>query len=257
MKRHFFSYPKTRQNIQFIVNADDFGKSKELNSAILKSFSTGLIHRTSLMTNMSDFDDAVKIVHANSSLKNNTGLHINLSEGYPLTNKIKDCKRFCSAEGHFIYKRKQPIFFLSTDEKEALRDEIKAQMQKAIDAGIYPSHVDSHHHVHTEWGISRVLFLVLKEFNIQNIRGSRNMGTNNKRLKSLYKKGFNYYLKNISGYSSTDYFGSINDFIESNLSVSRHGKLVEIMVHPMYNNEGELVDDDWRNLANKLSTIIQ
>jgi chitin disaccharide deacetylase len=255
-KSSFFDFISQKHN-KFIINADDFGKDAGLNLAISKSFSLGLVSSTSLIVNMEGFEDAVAIAKSQTGLKGKIGLHLNLTEGVPLTDDIKKCTRFCTTDGHFVYKRKRPIFFLRSFEIFAVRKEIKAQIDKSIAAGIYPSHVDSHHHVHTEWGITKVLLSVLKGYSITKIRSSRNLGIDKIKVKQWYKKGFNYYIKNIAGFSSANYFGSIHDLEQSNFIVNGKGRLVEIMVHPMFDRQGKLVDDDQEDLTLKLNPLIE
>jgi len=60
---------------------------------------------------MEGFKDAVHLFHANKYLQENVGVHINLTEGYPLTEEIKKCKRFCNEYGLFIHQRKQSYFY--------------------------------------------------------------------------------------------------------------------------------------------------
>ena len=242
---------------RFIINADDFGKDYNLNLAILKSFSLQIITSTSLLANMDGFQHAVDAAHSNPYIKKSIGIHINLTEGLPLTEPIKKCNRFCNKEGYFIYKRQSPLFFLTKQEQNAIYTEIKAQIYKVIQAGILPSHIDSHHHIHTEWGVSKILFSVLKEFELNKVRCSRNLGTEQRNAKKIYKKGFNYYIKNIARLKCAHYFGSINDLSQSRFLVDSKGKLVEIMVHPMYNNDGLLVDDDQQDLNKKLAPILK
>ena len=257
MNKSSFSEIISNKHNKFIINADDFGKNTELNSAISKSFSMGLISSTSLIVNMEGFEEAVAIANSQANLKNKIGLHLNLTEGFPLTDEIKQCTRFCTAEGYFKYKRKRPIFFLSSFESFAVRKEIRAQLDKSIAAGIYPSHVDSHHHVHTEWGITKALLSVLKSYRITKIRSSRNLGIDQIKIKQWYKQAFNYYIKNIAGFSSTNYFGSVHDLENSSFMVNSKGRLVEIMVHPMFDPLGKLVDDDHQDLAQKLNPLIE
>src|SRR5580692_7283502 len=133
--------------IEIIINADDFGYSAPVNEAIVKSFRQLLINSTSLMANMPGFEDAINQLRTNPFLSNRVGLHLNLTEGDPLSEEIKKCPRFCDATGGFAYKRRHPLFFLTATEQKAVYEEMKAQIEKMVSAGIYPTHLDSHHHV--------------------------------------------------------------------------------------------------------------
>ena len=71
-----------------VRNADDFGKSTEINNAILTCFKDGLIDRTTIMVNMPGADEAAELAREEGFF-DKVGLHLNLTEGEPLTDEIK------------------------------------------------------------------------------------------------------------------------------------------------------------------------
>ena len=110
-----------------LINADDFGISHTVNKAVVYCFANNLINRTTLMVNMDFCDEAVEL-----SIKNNfsqsVGLHLNLVEGTPLTDDIKQTA-FCSANGRFskeFFKNPRNRFYLSKKIKQSLKKEIEA-----------------------------------------------------------------------------------------------------------------------------------
>ena len=244
-----------RSENKTIVNADDFGYDMNINKAILGSFRGSLINRTSLLVNMAGFDYAIEMIRNYPYLSGKIGLHVNLTEGYPLSPAIRTCTRFCDASGQFIYKRQRPLFFLSHKEQGAVYQEMKAQIEKAIRAGVRPSHLDSHHHVHTEWAILRLLIRLSKEYNIRSIRMARNMGRQRHPFFMAYKSFFNSYLRHYPGISVTDYFGDMEDFSLLMKARPPKNKSIEIMVHPTFNEKQELVDFDGKNLQEKLKPL--
>ena len=66
-------------------------------------------------------------------------------------------------------------------------------VERVLAAGIRPVHLDSHHHSHTEWAIAPLVCRLAREYNIQRIRLTRNMGHIPSRAKRIYKKLFNYW----------------------------------------------------------------
>ena len=48
--------------MKLIINADDFGMSHEVNTAIRDSFRQGLISSTTLMANMEGFDPKSRLI---------------------------------------------------------------------------------------------------------------------------------------------------------------------------------------------------
>jgi predicted glycoside hydrolase/deacetylase ChbG (UPF0249 family) len=244
-----------RSENKTIVNADDFGYDMTINKAILGSFRGSLITRTSLLVNMSGFEYAIQMARTYPYLSGRIGLHVNLTEGYPLSAPIRACRRFCDGSGQFIYKRQAPVFFLSRKEQDAVYQEMEAQIEKAIRAGIRPSHLDSHHHVHTEWAILRLLIRLGREYDVRNIRLARNMGRQRRLLRMVYKFILNSYLKHSPGILVTDYFGDMDDFVLLMEDRDPKNKSIEIMVHPKFNEQDELVDHDGKDLQEKLELM--
>lgn len=241
---------------KIIINADGFGYSATTNEAIVRSFQLGLITSTSLMTNMPGFEDAVRLVREHPFFWEKVGLQLNLTEGNPLSTAIRQCKRFCHPSGYFIYNRQRPLVFLSNREKKAVYKELKAQLDRILSAGIRPSHLDSHCHIHTEWAISKLVARLGRTHGIGKIRLTRNMGLQLAGPKMVYRQVCNRYLKGSAGITTTDYFGDIHDWYFLQLTHPPAGKNIEIMVHPLFNEGGELVDGDLRDLQEQLEPVI-
>ena len=246
---------KQDQN-QIFINADDFGYHESVNQAIYRSFKLGLIQSTSMLVNMLGFDDAVRIFLFDPILSDKVGLHINLTEGYPLSNPIKSCPRFCDESGNFIYKREHPLFFLSKQEKTAIYQEISEQIEKLRTAGIQPAHIDSHHHIHTEWPVFKIALHLAKQYGIQKIRIARNLGRQDHFIKKQYRNVLNIYLKYFGGRANSDFFGDIEDFAASSQIKHEKNKLIEIMVHPKLNSVQEIIDYNGNLLKDRLLVII-
>jgi predicted glycoside hydrolase/deacetylase ChbG (UPF0249 family) len=165
------------------------------------------------------------------------------------------------------------LFRLSRQERVAIYEELRMQLERVLATGIQPSHLDSHHHSHTEWAIAPLVCRLARNYGIRRIRLSRNMGPVQSRAKRWYKKLFNYrFLGRRSGLvDNTDYFGDIADmnyFLNTGGGVSANtgggasanagvkkrlqGLSFEIMVHPLFDPTGRLVDYDGRDLREAL-----
>lgn len=160
------------------INADDFGYSQAVNTAILRSFEQILITSASMLANMPGFEDAVHLLETHKFLPRHIGLHLNLTEGYPVSEEIRSCSRFCDEEGRFIYDRRRPLFLLTRRERKAVFREMCAQMDRLIAAGIQPTHLDAHHHIHTHWVIAKLLARLGRRYHIRKIRLTRNFFLN-------------------------------------------------------------------------------
>ena len=115
-----------------IINADDFGYSLTINQAILRSFERKFINSTSLMANMAGFDDAINMINRHAVLQGRVGAHLNLTEGYPVTQLLRDLPAFCDDNGRLVYDRRRALIRLRRKEKDGLYGELKAQLEKLL-----------------------------------------------------------------------------------------------------------------------------
>lgn len=221
---------------KLIVNGDDFGASDETNNAIIHAFKEQLISSATVMVNMPGFEKAWELVKS-ENLYGKIGIHLNLTEGYPISDKIKLCSKFCNRDGKFTNQR-QRIFRLSRKERKAVAEELQAQISRLLDKKIIPTHIDSHHHYHTEWAIGKEVVKAAHKNEIKAVRLSRNCGKGINNFKYIYKLLYNFYLMGHK-LAKTKYFGSAND-IEKIDKLSMYD--TELMVHPVFNGEGKLID---------------
>ncbi len=240
-----------------IINSDDFGYSKSVNKAIYDSFQQNLISSTTaLVTFKEGLEDAIEYVKLGKMQMNSIGIHFNLTEGEPVTDSIKNNSLFCSNNLFNGNARQSSIFYLNKQGKEMVYKELKGQMLRFIEAfGEKPTHCDSHHHVHTEWAIGEIVQRVAKEFGIEKIRISRNVGDESNTIKKIYRRLYN--LRNrLKGYKGVHYFGDIVNMKNINFEESNN---YEIMVHSIYGEKEakEVLDLDYLNLDNKLKELFK
>ena len=244
---------KQARHQRLIVNADDFGMSSSVNKAILSAFDHGLISRASIMANMPGFNEACDLVRE-FHLEGRIGVHLNITEGRPMTEQIPKCARFCDEAGSF--RSRHSVFSLSSDESRVVEEEFQTQVQACIDRRILPTHLDSHHHYHTEWGIGTVVIRVARKNGIRAVRLSRNCGPGISAVKRLYKTIYNQRL-GLHGLARMRYFGSVRD-VRTILGTARGD--VEIMVHPRLSACGMVTDmedgEDLQTLLDKLGFSI-
>jgi predicted glycoside hydrolase/deacetylase ChbG (UPF0249 family) len=229
--------------------------SAETNRAIVEAFENKVISSATLMTNTPGFDEACELAHRHRLL-GKIGLHLNLTSGYPLSSPIRQCPRFCDNVG--MFRARQSRFRLSKEERLAVETEIATQINACLDRGLYPTHLDSHHHVHTEWAIGAAAITIARQYRIKAIRLSRNCGPGIDLVHKLYKIAYNFRLR-VYGLAKTRYFGTSEDVRE--ILVTASGD-VEVMVHFASNvhgggalQRGELKEkiENW-TLTNKLAS---
>ena len=213
-----------------IINADDLGLTSSCTQAIADAFSHGWITDTTMVANGTTFEEATKA--ALSELSGRVGVHFNLTEGKPLTERMRKCAFFCENERfHGHPERMKP---LNLETQEAVYEELTAQLQRLRDADIDITHADSHHHIHTAPFIAPIVFRVCREGGIKAVRLHRNIG----QIAGYKKIGKQLYNRRLSRkFITTDYFGSLEDALEM-----LPDGTTEIMVHPDYDASGCLID---------------
>jgi predicted glycoside hydrolase/deacetylase ChbG (UPF0249 family) len=195
------------------------------------------------MANMPGFEEACDLVHQ-EKFADHVGLHLVLRDGFPLTEPIKRVPAFCDSNGRLSRLTLRPVMSLSSQEKRALAEEIRAQITRCRKFGHLPlTHVDSHCHLHTNFTVASVLLTVMAEQGLNCLRISRNCGPINGMGRRLYKNLFNAWLRR-KGVAATKYFGSVADVVDSfNGKVQSGSKTsVEIMIHPILDSQGRTVD---------------
>lgn len=236
-----------------IINSDDFGASKSINKATYYALKQNLITSTTLLVNFKEgLEDAITYVKSGKIDSDAVGIHLNITEGRPLTKRMRQNTRFCK-DGVFKGLAVVPNFSLDRESWECVYEEFNAQITHFIEKlGFSPSHIDSHQHVHTKWVIMQCVSRVAKKHGILNIRPARNLNRNRDYKKRLYKSLFNRYLR-VSGFRTADNFGNLDEAIYCGINPN---KKYEIMVHVDFDNDGkELFDMDKIRLERKLSKL--
>ena len=135
---------------QLIVNADDFGFTSDVNAGILTAHREGILTATTLMATGAAFDDAVRLARETPSL--DVGCHLVLvgSDPYPLT---------VGALIQALALRRIRVY-----------EELRAQVQRIVDAGLSPSHLDTHKHTHLLPAVLNAVARLSEEFRIPWVR---------------------------------------------------------------------------------------
>ncbi|MDQ2719839.1 MAG: ChbG/HpnK family deacetylase [Bacteroidota bacterium] len=226
---------------RIFINADDFGFNSSINKAIVELFEKRLINSTTLMANMPGFEEAVDLANQ-YQFANKIGIHLVLTDGTPLSEGIKSINFLFNGIEH--YKRyRHFLFFLTKNQKKIIYEGFATQIEKIQSKNISITHIDTHHHVHEMYGIMKIILELQKRYNIPYVRILNNMEKASIWYKRVYRCRLNNILFN-KGINYSDLFGNQADF-SAKWSENTHffkNKAIEIMVHPDYNQEGQLVD---------------
>jgi predicted glycoside hydrolase/deacetylase ChbG (UPF0249 family) len=135
---------------RLIVNADDFGFTRDVNAGIVECHRKGILTATTLMANGAAFDDAVRLARENPTL--DVGVHLVLVQGPGQPSSI----------GGLLWQ-------IARGEVD-LQAEMRRQVKKILDAGIRPTHLDTHKHTHLAPPVLSAVVAVSREFEISWIR---------------------------------------------------------------------------------------
>lgn len=153
---------------QLIVNADDFGYTRGVNRAIVDAHRAGIVTSTSLLATGAAFADAVERARATPSL--DVGCHLNLVEGSPVS-PPEEVPHLVGADGKFHNLVEFGLrAVLGLAPAAEIEREFAAQIEKMIQAGIRPSHLDTHQHAHLLPKVTTVLARVAQRYGIGWVR---------------------------------------------------------------------------------------
>jgi predicted glycoside hydrolase/deacetylase ChbG (UPF0249 family) len=120
---------------QLVVNADDFGFTRDVNQGIVEAHQHGILTATTLMANGPAFEDAVRLARENPRL--DLGAHLVLVGG-----------RALAAPGKELPPGIPQLFAAIAARRIRIYDELSAQVKRILDAGIRLTHMDTHKHTH-------------------------------------------------------------------------------------------------------------
>jgi predicted glycoside hydrolase/deacetylase ChbG (UPF0249 family) len=133
---------------KLVVNADDFGFTRDVNRGIVEAHREGILTATTLMATGAAFDDAVRLAKENPTL--DVGCHLVLvgSPGFPET-----------VAKLVVNLRRIKIY-----------DELASQVRRILDAGLQPTHLDTHKHTHLLPPVLNAVARISQEFGIPWVR---------------------------------------------------------------------------------------
>ncbi len=157
---------------RLVVNADDFGRSHSINSAVIRAHREGILTTASLMVNEAAFEEAVALAGENPRL--GVGLHLTLLCGHStlapgrIPGLVNERQEF----------REGPVragfhYFAQRGLRAQLRLEIAAQFAKFLGTGLRLDHVNGHLHFHLHPVVFSLLMEHAAEWGITHLRLTR------------------------------------------------------------------------------------
>ena len=153
------------------MNADDLGWTAGVNRGIAEAHRNGIVTSASLMANGAEFADGAELARNTAGL--GVGVHLNLSDGGPITAR-EAVPSLLNNAGEFDGGPDALLLKIAT-RGLAMREvetEWEAQIAKVRAAGIEPTHLDGHKHVHMLPGLFEIALRLAKRHGIGAIRVS-------------------------------------------------------------------------------------
>jgi hopanoid biosynthesis associated protein HpnK len=238
---------------QLIINADDFGLHKTINTGIIEGFQSGCITSTSIMPGGKAFEHAVSLACDNPGL--GIGVHLTLVTECPISD-LSQVKTLVDSNGYFPAQYPQFLwrYLLGQVCMKEIRLELEAQVQKVAATGIRITHLDSHQHMHIVPGILPIVVDIAKQFDIKAIRipdepylfrGEFPFSL----FRTIARSGLTflarmarYHVKK-QGLAVADYFfgmlagGNMREQFLQNIITSLPDGISEVMMHPASNDK--------------------
>ncbi len=144
---------------RLIVNADDFGFAADVNAGIVEAHERGILTATSLMANGAAFGHAVELARRHASL--DVGCHLVLIGGVSVARPGIELPK---TTGELLWR------LVSGDIRRWIDQELAAQIEKILGAGIPITHLDTHKHTHIVPSVLEAVCRVAQRFGIPWIR---------------------------------------------------------------------------------------
>ena len=152
-----------------IVNADDLGWTEGVNRGIAEAHRNGIVTSASLLANGAAFASAVELARSTPGL--GVGVHLNLSDGEPVAPR-ELVPTLLNEKGEFAGGPEALLLRIAKRDVTVreVEQEWEAQIEKVKGAGIQPTHLDGHKHVHMLPGLFEVALRLAKRHGIAAIR---------------------------------------------------------------------------------------
>jgi predicted glycoside hydrolase/deacetylase ChbG (UPF0249 family) len=133
-----------------VVNADDFGFTSDVNQGIVEAHQNGILTAATLMATGRSFDDAVRLARENPAL--DIGCHLVLVGDPPFPPTVAKLIQAIALRRMNVY------------------EELARQVRRIADAGLKPTHLDTHKHTHVLPAVLDAVSRISVEFGIPWVR---------------------------------------------------------------------------------------
>lgn len=233
------------------VNADDLGLTSRVNDESFDLISRGLVDSASIIANAPEAREAIR--RARKFPRCSFGVHLNVTQFQPLRPAaafapvLDEERNFTNV---FWRVRKDDAL------RQAIYQEWSAQIERCLDLGLRPAHIDSHHDIHLFPEFLPVVFRLQRRFGIRRIRrGTRIPGATREFRRAI--RDSIWIARCVFRRSElTDYRCGVHEFWKAVQSSARLAaglkeSSIELVVHPgnhfdsVFREETELLRAGW------------
>jgi predicted glycoside hydrolase/deacetylase ChbG (UPF0249 family) len=234
--------PEPPELAMIIVNADDYGRSRNETDRALSCYQRGGITSATAMVFMEDSERAAKLVEGSGI---DLGLHLNLSQ--PFTGHAGSAAVRADHERvvRFIASAKYARCIYNPALRRQFHDTFQAQLDEFVRLyGRRPSHVDGHHHAHLSTNMLMDRVIPANE----RVRRSFTFKPREKSIVNrAYRRLIDFSLAR--RYKVTDYFFSLEDCLRNPPRMAEMFELsreatVELETHPANHAEYAYLTSD-------------
>jgi predicted glycoside hydrolase/deacetylase ChbG (UPF0249 family) len=163
---------KTRPGKALIVCADDLGLSPGVNRGIEEAHQRGIVTATSIMATVPHLTEALDVLARNPGL--DPGVHLCLGPGASVA-QADQVPNLLGSDGRLRagHAALWKALVTGTIKEAEVEREWRAQIEKVIEAGVTPTHLDSHGHVHFFPSLYHLTVRLALDYGIPAIRGGR------------------------------------------------------------------------------------
>lgn len=138
---------ETMKRVDLVVNADDFGMSEEVNTAVIRAFQSGTLTSCSMMVSGEAFDQAVRLAKETPRL--GVGIHLVTVMGRSVL-PHSEIPSLVDRDGYFSTDPTSAglKYYFSKKARLHLHKELTAQFERFVATRLPLSHIDSHLHMH-------------------------------------------------------------------------------------------------------------
>ncbi len=154
---------------RLIINADDYGLSREVNDAIGNLITAGRLKSVSVLANSLFFDEAAAFLAGRDDCS--VGIHLNVVEGISLLAPERVAP-ILGKNGQFAELSSVLSRWLTSPRAvaRAVEMEWREQIEHLLASGRVISHADSHQHIHAFPPFWRIIVRLCREYNISAVR---------------------------------------------------------------------------------------